>query len=69
MKNLGGLQRERFFAALRMTNNLRLIALCLQVLPGAAAGLTANVAVLSRLRLKVTELRGPETAGVLNLKL
>jgi len=40
-----------------------------QVLSGAAAGLTANVAVLQRLRLKVTELQGPETAGVLNLKL
>jgi len=42
-----------------------------QVLSGAAAGLAAanGVVVLPWLRVKVTELRGPKTAGVLNLKL
>jgi hypothetical protein len=42
-----------------------------RVLSGAASGLAAanGVMVFPRLRLKVTELRGPKTAGVLNLKL
>jgi len=42
-----------------------------QVLSGAASGLAAanGVVVFSWLRLKVTEPRGPETAGVLSLKL
>jgi hypothetical protein len=42
-----------------------------RVLSGAAAGLAAakGSVVFPRLRVKVTELRGPKTAGVLNLKL
>jgi len=42
-----------------------------QVLSGAASGLAAanGIVVFRRLRRKVTELRGPKTAGVLRLKL